>query len=43
MEMHPRVLKKYVTDDGACPYDKWFSGIKDICGPRRLSPPALTD
>ncbi len=29
MEMRPRILKKYVTDDGNCPYDKWFDGIKD--------------
>lgn len=29
MEAHARRLKKYVTENGRCPFDEWLDGLKD--------------
>ena len=33
METKLRILKKYVTDNGNCPYDEWFDELKINFGP----------
>ncbi|MBD2079667.1 hypothetical protein [Leptolyngbya sp. FACHB-17] len=33
MEAQPRELVLYVTDEGDCPFETWFSGLRDqLCG-----------
>ena len=27
--MQPRILKKYITTSGICPFDSWLSSLKD--------------
>jgi len=29
METRPRIIKKYETENGQCPYDEWFDGLRD--------------
>jgi putative addiction module killer protein len=30
VDIKPRILKKYVSSNGRCPYDEWFDGLKDV-------------
>ena len=30
MDIKPRVLRKYVRQNGKCPYDEWFEGLRDL-------------
>lgn len=27
--LKPRVLKKFLREDGSCPYDQWFGELRD--------------
>lgn len=29
MEARPRSIKKYITENGRCPFDEWLSAFKD--------------
>jgi putative addiction module killer protein len=29
MEATPKLIKKYITEDGRCPFDKWLAALKD--------------
>lgn len=29
MEIRPRQLKRYFTEDGECPFDLWMKGLRD--------------
>ena len=29
MEARPRVLQKYLTESGRCPFDEWLEGLRD--------------
>ena len=29
MEARPRVLQKYLTETGRCPFDDWLDGLRD--------------
>lgn len=30
MEVQPREIRNYLTDDGKCPFSEWFDSLPDI-------------
>ena len=32
MEVRPRKVAKYVSEDGRCPFDEWFDSLRDPLG-----------
>ena len=36
MEVRPRKVEKYVSEDGRCPFDEWFDAILDPVGKAQI-------
>lgn len=36
MEVQPRNIKSYLTEDNECPFANWFNGLKDPLGKAQI-------